>query len=235
MKASHSFHLYFERDANKPNDIKKGGLSLSFGSEEAAKDAYVNARDKLINGTKIKLQGHKWFEQQYAVSLACDSSPTGSNLEIAKDADIDLVIPKDPNTHAPFVETVSRKESLELDEVDADIDVDRKLFVSQLLPTTDQDLIFAVFGQENLQNVQINDDNRKSDGTKSAILTFCSPELAEQSKQDYDGFVIDDGDMSKPMKITLYSEYLNSEGSFRRKVRIYVHNMLMRWPVVFDG
>lgn len=46
--------------------------------------------------------------------------------------------------------------------------------------------------------------------TKKAILTFLTQELAEQSKQDYDGFVIDDGELSKPMKILLYTEYLTS-------------------------
>jgi len=41
------------------------------------------------------------------------------------------------------------------------------------------------------------------------MLTFHTPELAELARVDYDGFVVDDGELSKPMCILAHSDYVD--------------------------
>lgn len=45
-----------------------------------------------------------------------------------------------------------------------DHDVSRKLYLSNLLPSTDSELIFSMFGVDNVDQVSVFDDDNKNDG-----------------------------------------------------------------------
>ncbi|VDP26348.1 unnamed protein product [Soboliphyme baturini] len=87
-------------------------------------------------------------------------------------------------------EDVSQPEKWEVD----DPDCFKKLYVSQLLPGTEEDLILAIFGKESLKSVKTFPDEKFSDGSRAAVLTFHSKELADQAKCEFDGFSVDDGE-----------------------------------------
>lgn len=215
MHIAYSFHLWFEREPSKPEQIKKGGLSFSFDSDEAAKEAYMKLRRFVAEKcAKFKVQGSKWLENECdsilkteignidsPASYIEEKTPTSTLVEKAPIVGSNLLTPNEEVSIEPIVEPIKNMEEKD----------PRKLFVCQLLPTTDDDLIYAVFGQENLVNVEIRSDERKKDGTKMAILTFHSVELADQSKQDYDGFVVDDGELSKPMRILTHADYVDGK------------------------
>ena len=117
--------------------------------------------------------------------------------------------------HRPApVEEARQDEDQKLRQVDEELAVfgvdprlARQLFVDQLLPSVDGECLAAVFERDSVEAVQVLPDRLRTDGSKLAVVTYLDEDQVDAAIRELNGFLIDDGDVSRPMRLQRFADF----------------------------